>query len=99
MFYDMIHEFQVRRLIFKLPHMKYMMDAKDDNYKHVDHSAHAPIEMNEKFTILKFGTNCYNLPTNKWYVVNTNEIWLYKQPLTMLITPCCVSFIKALMVL
>jgi hypothetical protein len=76
-----------------------MMDAKDDNYKHVDHSTHAPIELNEKFTILKFGTNCDNLPTNKWYVVNTDEIWLYKQPLTMLITPCCVSFIKALMTL
>lgn len=53
----MIHEFQGRRLLFQLPHMRDMMDAKDDNYKHVGHTTHAPIEINEEFTILKFGTN------------------------------------------
>jgi hypothetical protein len=95
----MIHEFQGRRLLFQLPHMRDMMDAKDDNYKHVGHTTHAPIEINEKFTILTFGTNCDNLPKNKMYVVNIDETRLYKQPLSMLITSCRVNFIKVPMTL
>jgi hypothetical protein len=51
-----------------------MMDAKDGcNYKHVGHMTHATIEINEEFTIVKFGANCDNLPTNKMYVVNIDE--------------------------
>ncbi len=95
----MIYEFEGSRLIFQLPHMRDMMNTKDDNYKHVGHMTHAPIEINEEFTIVKFGPNCDNLPTNKMCVVNIDETWLYKQPLTMFITPCCVSFIEAPMIL
>jgi hypothetical protein len=53
--------------------MRDMMDAKDDSYKHVSHMTHAPIEINEEFTIVKFGTNCDKLPTNKMYIVNIDE--------------------------
>jgi hypothetical protein len=75
------------------------LTAKDENYKHVGHTTYAPIKMNEKFTIIKFGTNFDNLPTNKMYVINIDETWLYKQPLTMFITPCHVTFIEAPMTL
>ncbi len=61
----MIYEFQGRKLVFQLSHMRDMMNAKNDNYKLVGHTTHAPIEINEKFTIVKFGTNCDNLPNKQ----------------------------------
>jgi len=59
----MIHEFQGSRPIFQPPHMKDMMDEKDGNYKLDGHTTHEPIEINEKSTVAKFGTNCDNLHT------------------------------------
>jgi hypothetical protein len=53
--------------------MKDMMDAKDGNYKLDGHTTHETIEINEKSSSTKFGTNCDNLHTNKVYVINTNE--------------------------
>jgi hypothetical protein len=86
----MIHEFQGSRPIFQPLHMKDMMDAKDGNYKLDGHTTHEPIEINEKSTTAKFGTNYDNLQTNKVYAINTNETWLYEQPQTIHVAAHCV---------